>query len=217
MAPWGEVVPQEEALWAERRTYLAEAVDRVKVIPMALLRPPHDRIESLIREHLSIEEDEPTTRLIKELDAARERRYLTRAELEAVCYWKSPRAIRHVRDNTPREVRAATRAALATRSEQRRLGALTQLRGVSVPMASAVLTLLDPRRYGVIDIRVWQLLHRLGTVTKNADGVGFTFENWQRFLVIIRYFAKKHQVKARDIERTLFNVHRAHQRGRLYD
>jgi hypothetical protein len=30
-------------------------------------------------------------------------------------------------------------------------------------MASALLTLLDPKRYGVIDIRVWQLLHRMGT------------------------------------------------------
>jgi hypothetical protein len=36
-------------------------------------------------------------------------------------------------------------------------------KGVSVPMASALLTLLDPKRYGVIDIRVWQLLHRMGT------------------------------------------------------
>jgi len=36
-------------------------------------------------------------------------------------------------------------------------------KGVSVPMASALLTLLDPKRYGVIDIRIWQLLHRMGT------------------------------------------------------
>lgn len=183
---------------------------------MALRRIPYGRIEPLIREHLSVEEDEPTARLIRELRTARDRGYLTRAELEAVCHWKSPRAIRHIRANTPREVRAATRAALEARSEQRRLSALTQLQGVSVPMASAFLTLLNPRRYGVIDIRVWQLLHSVGTVTGNPDGVGLTYKNWDQFLVVIRHFSKRLRVKARDIERALFNAHRAYQKGRLY-
>jgi hypothetical protein len=183
---------------------------------MGLRRIPYDRLEPLIRKHLSTEEDEPTTRLIKDLRIARERGHLTRSELEAVCHWKSPRAIRHVRSNRPGEVRVATRVALATRSEQRRLDTLTQLKGVSVPMASAVLMLLYPRRYGVIDIRVWQLLHELGTVRKNARGVGFSFTNWFQFLAIIRYFSKKLRVKARDIERTLFKAHQVYQAGRLY-
>ncbi len=76
--------------------------------------------------------------------------------------------------------------------------------------------LLDPKRYGVIDIRVWQLLHKVGTVTENADGVGFNFKNWYQFLMVLRYFAKKLGVSARDIERTLFLVHKEHQKGRLY-
>jgi hypothetical protein len=39
---------------------------------------------------------------------------------------------------------------------------LLALDGVSVPVASAILTLLDPRRYGVLDIRAWQMLSMLG-------------------------------------------------------
>lgn len=183
---------------------------------MPLKRLPYPRIEPLIRKRLSTEEDEPTVRLIRALRVARERGYLTRGELAAVCYWKSPRAIRYIRANSPQRVRAMTRTALASRSEEGRLDALTCLRGVSVPMASAVLTLLNPRRYGVIDIRVWQLLHRLGTVEGNASGVGLTSSNWHQFLVILRYFAKRFRVKARDIERTLFDAHVAYQRGRLY-
>jgi len=83
-------------------------------------------------------------------------------------------------------------------------------------MASALLTLMDPRRYGVIDIRVWQLLHKVGTVTKNEAGIGFNSNNWSEFLMVLRYFARKYGVKARDIERTLFLVHREYQTGRLY-
>jgi hypothetical protein len=83
-------------------------------------------------------------------------------------------------------------------------------------MASAILTLLDPRRYGVIDIRVWQLLYKLGVVAQKPSGTGFNFNNWYRFLMIVRYFARKLRVNARDIERTLFVVHREYQKGRLY-
>lgn len=176
----------------------------------------YDRLEPVIRRHLSTEEDADTARLCRELRAARARGYLTRSELEAVCRWKSPRAIHHVRANSPKRVRAATTSALGTRSEPQRIESLLRLQGVSVPMASAVLTLVDPRRYGVIDIRVWQLLHARGAVTRNAEGVGLSAGNWGQFLAVIRHFARKLRVKARDVERALFDAHRARQKGRLY-
>lgn len=90
------------------------------------------------------------------------------------------------------------------------------LRGVSVPMASSISMLLNPRRYGVIDIRAWQLLHAAGAVTGRPSGVGFSFSHWDQFLTILRYFAKRFNVKARDIERALFRAHRKSQKGRLY-
>jgi len=184
---------------------------------MPLRRIPYKRLEPLVRNYLSTREESEATGLIRQLRTARLRGYVMPEELEAVCYWKSPRAIRHIRANGAGRVRSATGAALRSRSERKRLEALTSLRGVSVPMASALLTLLDPKRYGVIDIRVWQLLHKLGTVKKNPGGVGFKFRNWYQFLMIIRHFAKKFGVKARDIERTLFLVHKEYQAGRLYD
>ena len=183
---------------------------------MPLKKIPYSELEPLVRAHLSVEEEESTTGLIRRLRSAKKRGHLTASELEAVCYWKSPRAIQYVRSNSPTSVRAATRKALTTRSERRRLEALVQLQGVSIPMASAILMLLDPKRYGVIDIRVWQLLHEVGTVTTNPRGVGFNFKNWYQFLVILRHFAKKLGVSARDVERTLFIVHKEYQAGRLY-
>jgi hypothetical protein len=183
---------------------------------MALGAILYGKLEPLLRDYLSTDEEEEAIELTRSLRRARLRGYLTPTELEAICYWKSPRAIRHIRSNSAEEIRAATRIALRTRSERRRLDALTRLTGVSVPMASAVLTLLDPNRYGVIDIRVWQLLHRIGAVTKNAGATGFTFKNWYQFLMIIRHFAQKFRVKARDVERTLFLAHKKYQRGRLY-
>jgi len=183
---------------------------------MAPGKLPYRELRQLLADNLSTGEDPSAAALSRRLQAARDRGYLTKKELEAVCRWKSARAIRHIQSNTASEVRNATRRALATRSERQRLEALCALRGVSVPMASAVLTLLAPRRYEVIDIRVWQLLHRLGSVTKVPSGVGFSFSNWYQFLMILRHYAKLHKVGARDVERTLFLFHKTVQRGPLY-
>jgi len=183
---------------------------------MALKKLPYGKLDALLRRYLSTEEDARTRALICELRQARVRGYLTHVELEKVCRWKSARAIHLIKNNSVGCIRAATGRALATRSEHRRLDALTTLNGVSVPMASAILTLLDPRRYGVLDIRVWQLLYAMGAVIEKQSGVGFDFNNWYQFLMIIRYFAKKLHVSARDIERSLFFIHRAYQTGTLY-
>ena len=182
---------------------------------MALRTLPYTSVKPIVRKYLT-DEDEDTSALIAELRPARKRGYLTPSELETVCRWKSPRALPYIKSNSPSRVRSATRRALDTKSERLRLEALVELQGVSVPMASAILMALDPKRYGVIDIRVWQLLHAVGTVTKKPKGVGFNFANWYQFLMIIRYFAKEFRVKARDVERALFLAHRDNQKGVLY-
>jgi len=183
---------------------------------MALRRLPPGSLARLARAGLGGDEDAGTARLMRTLGAARRRGHLTPRELEAVCRWKSARAIHHVRANTRAAVRGATRAALAARDEGRRMEALLALRGVSVPMASALLTLLRPRRYAVIDIRVWQLLHRAGAVRANARGAGFTVGQWREFLLVVRGLAARLGATPRAVERALFEVHRAHQHGTLY-
>lgn len=183
---------------------------------VALGKLPHKQLRVLIRDNLVLGEDPDTAKLIRELRQVRKRGHLTPSELENVCRWKSARAIHHIKKNSATRVRTATGRALATQSERRRLEALMSLDGVSVAMASAILTLLNPRRYGVIDIRVWQLLYGIRAVTKNPSGLGFTFTHWQQFLTIIRQFAEEFHVAARDIERSLFSAHQAYQKGTLY-
>jgi hypothetical protein len=184
---------------------------------VGLKRRRYGSLVSLVRRHFSADEDERTSLLTRKLRAAKLRGYLTRGELAAVCRWKSARAIQHIRANNHHRVRAATAAAMTTSSERRRLEALLQLEGVSVPMASAVLTLLYPSRYGVIDIRVWQLLYAVGAVRANRKGTGFSLENWLQFLSIIRPLSSRLNVSARAVERTLFDAHKANQERRLYD
>jgi hypothetical protein len=151
------------------------------------------------------------------LAGVRRRRRFTRADFLLMCRWKSPRAGRLYAANPAPRIARVSRAVLATRSEARRLALLTSLEGVSVPTASAVLTLIDPRRYGVLDIRAWQMLVRMDAVRENPRGRGFTAAQWLAYLAGIRGLARRLGLTARAVELALFRAHRRRQRGRLYD
>ena len=162
-------------------------------------------------------EDTATAALIARLGAVRRRRAFSRAELLLMASWKSARARPHYLRNSPALVRAVSRAALAARSERQRMAHLTRLAGVSIPVASAILTLIDPRRYGVLDIRVWQLLHALDPTIGNPRGRGFTIGHWEEYLARLRGQAQRRGITARAMEWALLHAHRALQQGRLYD
>ena len=145
------------------------------------------------------------------------RGHLRKTELIKICRWKSLRAINLIKNNPASIIRRRSQLALQTKSEKRKLEFLISLKGVSIPMASAILMLINPQRYGVVDIRVWQLLYKMKSVIKNPNGVSFNFNNWYQSLIILRYYSKIYEVDARDIERTLFRVHHLYQKGNLYN
>lgn len=173
-------------------------------------------LESLIKNYLSNKEHVPTAELIKKLRPAKQRGWLNKDEMIDICYWKSPRAIWHIKSNSKSAIKKQTQLAFLSRSEETKIVELTKLKGVSIPMASAVLMLTNPKRYGVIDIRVWEVLFAMGTIKTNPQGVNFKFNEWYRYLVIIRYYSNKFKVSSRDIERILFTVHQENQVGNLY-
>jgi thermostable 8-oxoguanine DNA glycosylase len=173
-------------------------------------------LAELLRRELSPDEDEPTEALLRELRHVKRAKQFSRSEFIKMCRWKSARAIHHYERNTPATIRRTSREVLRTRDERRRLALLTRLKGVSVPTASAILTLIDPERYGVIDIRAWQLLFRIGSVRKKPSGIGFRPAEWEEYLSILRDHARALGVPVRRVELTLFEYHRKTQKGRLY-
>ena len=135
---------------------------------MPVQRLPYASVDALFAREVLAEEDPGTRALIADLRHVKKRGEFSRGEFLRMSRWKSPRAAPHYARNTAAQIRRVSRAVLAARSEARRIALLTSLHGVSVPVASAILTLIDPKRYGVLDIRVWQLLHALGAVDEEA-------------------------------------------------
>jgi hypothetical protein len=119
----------------------------------------------------------------------RERRlmYLTAEEFDEILRWKliqqygRGRALRAA--NTDDVVRAVTGTALTiTHADEDyeielRVGILCTLRGVGVPVASAVLALIYPEKYAVIDFSGWrQVFGRDRRMFSIADYEAYLFE-----------------------------------------
>lgn len=159
---------------------------------------------------------DPAEDLISKLSHVKQQAYFNKPEFLAMCSWKSPRPRHLYQSNSSADIRRVSLKLFAAECEKQRIELLTSLKGVGVPTASAILTLTDPQDYGVIDIRVWQLLYRCGAVRTRPSGVGFSCENWLEFLERLRHWARKFDVTVRDVERALFEHHKESQEGTLY-
>lgn len=190
--------------------------DYLTMTAMAAAKIPYETLTEMLAREPIVAEDPSTAKIIKRLKHVRIDKELSRGEFLDICYWKSPRGIRRCEQNSATKIEQTTRKVFATRNEKEKIDLLTSLEGVSIPTASAILTLTDPLSYGVIDIRVWQLLYRLGSVATNPRGQKFTFEHWDHFIEILRHHAGLLKVPVRRIELTLFMYHRDHHTGMLY-
>jgi len=183
---------------------------------MGLRKLPYKGLDDLFKDNKTEKADAKTAAVLKIFKKTKQRGWITKSDLIAVCRWKSPRAIHHIQSNRPQIVKTISRKAIQSRNEEEKMRLLVLLKGVSIPMASSILMFLNPRKYGVIDIRVWQVLYKLGIVKTNARGTGFSVSEWLLYLDIIRVHALKNNMSVREAEYILFQVHEKYQWGPLY-
>jgi len=83
----------------------------------------------------------------------------TLANLEAIVRWKSERAVSYLIANNTESIRTALATAVAPQTTPgTAIEALTELRGVDIVVASAILAAIFPERYAVMDIRALEAL-----------------------------------------------------------
>lgn len=125
-----------------------------------------DDIRALRQAAPDYQETDRLKRRLRQLRRRRDPFYLTKADLEHIFRWKLATQYgrrRQRRDtNTDSAYRAVTRAAFELQESdpdyeaELRLGILMSLRGVGVSVAAAILALVEPNRYCVIDFRGWR-------------------------------------------------------------
>ncbi|MFN8154981.1 MAG: hypothetical protein U0Y08_11880 [Bacteroidia bacterium] len=162
-------------------------------------------------------DDERTYELYKQFRHLKKQGYLTKKELLDILRWKSPRPLKQYESNEEKMVREITKLAFAAKNDVLKLHILTALNGVNYPAASSILMFYDPKKYPVLDIRVWKQLYAAKLVNINPRGQNFSLKQCGEFLTVIRKLARELNLTARQVEKRLFDFDRSTQRGRLYE
>jgi hypothetical protein len=129
------------------------------------------------------------------------------AELRAIFEWKTRgRGRSRLERNAPEEIEDALRLALAARTERSAVSVLRGLAGVDVPVASAIMTAVDPRRYTILDFRA---LFSLGA-KRSYNSVDF----YLAYLAACRRIAEAAGVDLRTLDRALWQYSKENQKPR---
>jgi hypothetical protein len=107
---------------------------------------------------------------------------ISRARLWRIGYIKSTRKSELLKQNDSAVVRDKTKKAFLADNERDRISLLCELRGVSVPRASAILSWTHPERWPVIDQRAWRTLRRFDIVSCYDKGTGLGPVQWEVFV-----------------------------------
>jgi hypothetical protein len=132
------------------------------------------------------------------------RGWLKKDEFLAICLWKSRRPKKLFILNSEDKIVQKSKLSFLERDELKKLRYLTELHGVGIATASAILSIVNPKLYPIIDERCIQSLHNLGMI----NWTNISEHNWLKYLEIIRNMSEKYKRDARDIEKGLFAFNR---------
>lgn len=135
--------------------------------------------------------------------AIRKRGFMKFDEFYRICMWKSARQKPKYLHNK-KIIESISKEAFADKDEVGKIKKLCSLRGVGIPTASAILTIVYPHKYGVIDIRCIEMLKKRGfDINKSIN-----LKNWINYLEIVRTLGKENNLQPREIDKVLFAMHR---------
>jgi len=157
-----------------------------------------------------------TERLKRQFAVLRRERvplYLMLAELDEILRWKLRGQFGRQRErrrlNTDEVIRTVTMAALSLThpdedyETELRLGLLCTLRGVGVPVASAILALVFPEKYAVIDFRGWRQLFSERRTT-------FSVSDYKQYLGKLRRLACELGWSLQGVDLAIWEYDRVH-------
>jgi hypothetical protein len=142
--------------------------------------------------------------------------FLKPAEFDDVLRWKLRGQYgrqRHRREAiTPEMLTVVTRAAFEVScacnemEAKVRVGILSALPGVGVPVASAILTLVQPEEYGVIDFRAWRQIFPGQKLDDSVSGYG-------RYMREIWRLADELGWSAQEVDQAIWEYDRLHDKA----
>ena len=124
-------------------------------------------------------------------------------DMKWIVRWKSSRSIGYFERNDPVEVQEQVSKAIEVNSVTEKVGILTELDGVQVRMASAILLFVNPDRFTVLDWRAWDVLHENGYLPDEIPDDP-TVEDYLLYLGACWAIANEYDVSLRTLDMALW-------------
>lgn len=151
-------------------------------------------------EQKQLDEEREVMKLAKD---AGQRGQLTRAEFVRIARWKSQRPLQRYQQNPDEQVEAVTQRAFALQNDSEKVIALTELRGVKVRTATAILHMCFPTSFPLLD--VWAMVS-LGVgrqTTEQWDELDW-LRIWPSYIDVCRAIAARNPFDLRTIDRAVW-------------
>jgi len=140
---------------------------------------------------------------LKALPSAFDEGTWTWDDLKWIVRWKSSRSIGYFERNDRKNVEKRVSEALATNSVSEKVDILSELDGVQVRMASAILLFVNPERFTVLDWRAWDVLHESGYLPDEMPNDP-TVEDYLLYLGACWAIANEYNVSLRTLDMALW-------------
>ena len=169
------------------------------------------QIAPLYKQGIDYEWTERLKAKLAQLRRERQPFYLTASEFDEILRWKLGQQYGRQRQlrtaNTEEIIRAVTGLALTIGHDDKeyelelRMDILCALRGVSAPVASAILALTFPDEYAVIDFRVWRQLF-------DEDKREFFTSDYKKYMQKLRPLAKQLGWRVQEVDYAIWEYDR---------
>lgn len=137
--------------------------------------------------------------------SVKERGYLSFDDFYEICMWKSTRQKQRYIENK-NSIKKISERALAEKDEVRKIKIFRdELKGVGIPMASAILTVVFPEKYAIIDVRCLEILKER---FNSEIGKSISIKTWLKYLDIMRKLANENNITPRELDMALFAMHK---------
>lgn len=122
----------------------------------------------------------------------------SRRNLETIFNWKTKgRGKSRLAKNTDGEIADALRLSVEAKTPRAAISVLTGLSGVDIPVASAILSVVSPSRYTIID---WRVMQALGLPARS----GLTLKMYLAYLEKCHNIASENGVTLRELDRAMW-------------
>lgn len=170
-----------------------------------------EEIRSLRYSTIDHEDTERLKAQLRTVLAGRSPMFLTLAELDPILEWKLGTQRNRTRKwwalNTDTLIQSVTGLALNLRHDdfeyqlELRASILTAIRGIGVPVASAILALVHPSEHAVIDFRVWRQLF-------NEDKTVFSIPDYRRYMRALMPLAEELGWPVQEVDHAIWEYDR---------